>query len=189
MFEPRKPVVTSCRSINRLEADHNIDPGKDSVVVLGLAPANHRLQLFAGDVKNGIWHEHLLGIASFYGAADRGYVVAKVGSNVSLAVPLIVVVTDSTKILGRNYTPCGKTRTVVFRVAPGKVVYLSDFEFEEVGTELRLKYAGDLVKARGFIDANYPALKGRLEQGDFELMPTSFACGPQTIYIPIFIPR
>jgi len=182
-------VTASCTSLNRLGTDKAIDAARDSVVVLGVSPPNHRIQLFAGDVKDGVWHQHLLGVASFFGAAENGYVLTKVGSDKTLAIALIVIVADEKKILGDMYTPCGDARTVVFKVPPGKVLYLSDFEFAQEGNRLVFKFGPDLARARSFVDANYPSLEGRLEQGAFELMPTSTACGTGTVYVPIFIPR
>jgi hypothetical protein len=183
-------LLSACTSIHRLSSTQSFDPNTESVVVLGLQPDNHRIQIFPGTVQGDQWHEKL-GIATFFGSAERGYVLAKAPNDTALAVSMIRVVADEKQILGTKYTPCGNSRTVVFQVPRGKVIYLADFYYQQAGDRLQLEYAADLARARRYVDDNFPALRGRLEQGQFSLMQTAFKCGGHrgTIYLPVFVPR
>ena len=182
---------TACTSIHRLSSTQSFDPNTESVVVFGLQPENHRIQVFAGTIQGDRWHENLLGVATFFGAAEQGYVLTKAPTNTALAMSLISVVKDEKQRLGKNYSPCGDSRTAVFEVPRGKVIYLSDFSYQDEGNQLKLEYSPDFERARRYVDANFPALRGRLEQGQFTLMQTAFPCSPKpgTVYVPVFVPR
>ncbi len=183
--------LTACTSIHRLSNTQSFDPNTESVLVFGLQPDNHRVQVFAGTIQEDRWHENLLGVATFFGAAEQGYVLTKAPSDTALAMSLISVVKDEKQRLGTLYTPCGDSRTAVFQIPKGKVIYLSDFYYQSAGNELKLEYSVDFEKARRYVDENFPALRGRLEQGQFKLMQTAFPCGPRkgTVYVPVFVPR
>ena len=165
-------ALTACTSINRLPETAEIDANNDAIVVLGVSPAHYRIQVFPGTVRDGIWRERALGYADFYGVADDGYVIARVESDAALAIARLDDTRSPSGQRNETFYPCEGTRVVVFRIPKGKVLYLSDFEFGPPGKSFDFRETADLASATRWLDAKYPALRGRLEQGSFEALPT-----------------
>lgn len=164
-------ALPACTSINRLPPTEAIDATSDAIVMLGVRPDHYRIQIFPGSVEEGVWLEDLMGYADFYGAADDGYVVARVESDTALAIHRL----DDTRPPSGKRTEaafaCSGTRVVVFTIPKGKVLYLSDFEFGPPGERFKFRETADLARAMQWLDQKYPALRGRLEQGTFEVLP------------------
>ncbi len=170
-------TLTACTSINRLESTDTIEPDLDAIVVLGVSPAHYRIQIFPGTVKDGVWRERALGYADFYGAAEDGYVIARVESDAALAIARLDDTRPPSGKRNEAFFACAGMRVVVFRVPKGKVVYLSDFEFGPPGKRFNFSETPDLARATRWLDQKYPALRGRLEQGSFEVLPVAgFPC-------------
>jgi hypothetical protein len=165
-------TLTACTSINRLESTDTIEPDLDAIVVLGVSPAHYRIQIFPGTVKDGVWRERAFGYADFYGAAVDGYVIARVENDAALAIARLDDTRPPPGERKAPYYPCGDTPVIVFSIPKGKAVYLSDFEFGPPGKRFKFSETADLARATRWLDEKYPALRGRLEQGTFEALPT-----------------
>jgi hypothetical protein len=177
-------LAAGCTSVGRLSSDTGFDPSRDSIVVFGLQPENYRINLFAGSIRNDRWSQSMLYPASFLGVADRGYVIAKVHSDTPMGIANLRIVASEKDVYGQDYTPCKEAKTLVFTVPKGKVVYLSDFRYRHVGAGVELVNAPDFERARRHVDEKFPALQGRLVQGEFRLMPTTIPCSI-TLYVPV----
>ena len=183
-------AITGCTEMNRLSPNEKINAEHDSVFILGLAPSKHRILIFMGSMKNGVWQQNPWATATFMGTAKDGYVLATASPGHPYAITSIVVLKDEGDLRGdAAYLPCGEAETLVFSVPRGKVLYLTDLNFVKDGDHLRLTYSTDLQRAQTYIDQNYPALKGRTEAGSFEFSKTDAMCaGNGRTPIMIFVP-
>ena len=177
----------ACADIHRMAPDTKFNDAQESVLVLGLAPSKHRVGVYQGVINgDGVWHGTALPPPTFMGAAKEGYVLAKASSGSTYALNFVTVLQAEGQVLGgRLYMMCGKNKTLVFSVPPGKVVYLTDLNFVEGNDELRFTYTNDFQRAQAYVDQNFPALKGRLEMGVFDFKPTDLACPARGSYTTV----
>lgn len=181
-------ATSACTSIGRLEKDASLNSQNESVIVLGVSPANYRVSIFPGTREAGVFYQNILRPAVVYGAAEDGFIVTKAAADETLAITNIRLVANKESVYGPDFAPCDGKMTMVFDVPAGKVLYLGSIEYEFAGKSLLIKYGQDIDTARKYVDANYPKLSGRLEPWPFEILPTTLKCNT-TITVPVYLPR
>jgi hypothetical protein len=180
---------TACTSVGRVEQGAALAPSANQTIfIIGVKPDNYRVSVFSGSVNEGVFRQNQLLPATFYGASEGGYVVGKTGSTGALAITNVRVVSSEKSILGMDFAPCGDAKTVVFSLPKGRVVYLGNLAYDFSGNGLRIFESTDLEAARQHLRTGYPQLADSLEQGRYEVLPTSASCS-QSITIPIYLPR
>jgi len=183
-------VCGGCISTGRPSAKLSAPTEKQSVYVLGVVPSTNRLTVFPGNTSDGKFNRSKLLPANFYGNPQGGFIVGKAKAGQTLAVIMVRVTANENDILGWDFKPCGNLKTLVFEAPAGKVVYLGSIQYIVNGGDLDIKYSNDLEQARRYLANAYPALESHLEQGSFELLPTSQSCSSvNTIYVPTYTPR
>jgi len=99
-------------------------------------------------------------------------------------VRFVQVMESNTDVMGKQrYWMCGGAESLTFKAPGGKVIYVGDVRYSQVGTSLGAKYKQDFEAAKKFIDSNFPGLRNRLEPWTYKVMPSSDSC-TQTIYVP-----
>ena len=185
-------LLGACTSVGTVDKDVAPPKGDEALFILGVSPENHRVQVVAGSIEYGLFKPDQWSVkAKVYAAPTDGYVVWKGKEAETMAVSMVRIVKEKGDLLGRDFRPCGEQRTMVFRSPGGKVVYLGDVAYQLTGNSLSVRYNDDFKAAQGFVERNYPQLKGQLVQGRFDLLPSTFPCGGGggTTVVPIYTPR
>lgn len=81
-------------------------PAGEAIFVLGVQPANYRVMVFPGTVKDGVFRQSVVRMSAYYGAAKDGYVVGKAKPGDTLAITRVRQVANESDILGRDFVPC-----------------------------------------------------------------------------------
>ena len=167
-------MLCSCGSSARLETA--AAPATDETVfVIGVAPDAVLLGFGQGAVRDGAFQRDLASNFSFRGKPQAGYIVARVKSG----PPLGLVMLDwpaRAVMVNALFWACGGRQTLVFDTPPDRVVYLGHIELE--GSAKRITWRDGFERARGYVDENYPALRGRLSPHAVSILPTSTGCMP-----------
>lgn len=175
-----------CTSVGVVDHDASVSNG-ESVFVIGVSPENYRILVFPGHInKNFVFEQSKWRSAALYAGPEEGFVVGKATTGDTLAITRIRVVDDKGSVLGADFAMCD-SRTMVFQVPAGKVIYLGDVHFENLGRRLGMRYADNFPAAREYITHRYPKLRDRLEPWKYDLLATDVSC-VQTIYIPAYTP-
>ncbi|PFH08897.1 hypothetical protein BCF11_1272 [Collimonas sp. PA-H2] len=183
-------LLNGCTSMGQLDSTTLAPTDNESIFIMGVAPDNYRVSIFPGSIKDGVFHQNIFLPAAVYAAAKDGYVVGKASAGDVVAVTNVRVVKDSSSVfLGTNFHPCDDTKTMVFEVPKGKVIYLGDVEYTFGGKSVKVHYGQDMEAARVHLDKNFPALQGKLEYLPFDLLPTRTPCAAAPIYFPVYVPR
>ncbi|MFC4159943.1 hypothetical protein [Chitinimonas lacunae] len=145
----------------------------ESVIVFG-APANYHFLMSSGSLEDGQfirnWVVAKNTVAAF---SQNGFTLNKIKAPDTLAL------TVASAWSGRGqeiFTPCGSQKAPAFHVPAGKVLYFTHFDFRISGKRLVTDYSQHFEQAKAYVESAYPHLKGRLEQGQFELVPINRAC-------------
>jgi hypothetical protein len=78
---------------------------------------------------------------------------------------------------GPIYTACGPdTKTGVFRIKAGTIVYLGQLSLTTNGDKLGLAVRDDFNSALVFLKTHYPSLVDKAVQGNFDFMRTDAQC-------------
>lgn len=166
-------ACAGCTSVGRIDATAAAPSGNQTYFVFGVTPDNVRISIYPGDIENNRFAMNNWLPAAFYGAAEHGYIVGGAHEGETLAITVLQVVASQTSIGGSPYAPCGDSRTIVFKVPAGKVVYITDVNYRWMGDGLVPSFGTNLEAARTFLKEHYPLLADRLEQGTFEFMATT----------------
>jgi hypothetical protein len=69
--------------------------------------------------------------------------------------------------------PCHNTKVLVFAAPAGKVVYLTDVRYyvDPTTSLVSEAYHSAIDGARTFMTSHYPKLAGKLQQGEYKIMP------------------
>lgn len=183
-------LLAGCTSLGQLGRNTAPPSQKDSIFILGVSPANHRVSVFRGWLDDGKFVQNPFLAAVLYSGSVDGFVVGRAAAGDVIAVTNVRVVSSSNSVLlGSNFSPCGEGQTIVFRVPAGKVAYLGSVEFAFTESELSVRYGSDLQGAEAYVAARFPGLSGRVEYLPFELLPLKVRCGAGQTYIPVYVPR
>jgi hypothetical protein len=170
-------LLFGCGSTGRVDrAIASVDP-EETVFVIGVKPAQANITVVAGFLKNGAFRQDPSAGEAFVGHPDHGFIIGKAPAGALLAIERVRWVEPGSMALGRNvYIACGMgIQTMVFASPKGKVVYVADLEIEP-GTTTSITRRRNFEQARKYFDEHYPALKGRLEQQDSEIVPVARSC-------------
>ena len=184
-------VVSGCSSFNfgRVGKDVAAPSTEYSILVLGVSPSDYTLTIFPGQMKDGKFNQDQLKSAAISGPPIDGFVVAQVPAGQTLALLRTYRVNkDGTNIVGSLVGAWGAASTMVFEVPQGKVLHMGDVRYQPVGKRVQVEFGKNFEAAKAYIDSQYPALRGRLEPGTFELVPTTVPCTTTTT-VPIYIRR
>lgn len=183
-------LLTGCTSMGQLGRNTAPPAQNESIFILGVAPANHRVSFFRGSLDDGRFVQNPFLPSVLYSAADDGFVAGRAAAGDVIAVTIVRVVSSANSVLlGSNFSPCGEAKTIVFRVPAGKVAYLGSVEFAFTESALKVWYGSELEAAQAYVAARFPALSERVEYVPFELLPVKAACGGGPTYVPVYVPR
>jgi hypothetical protein len=184
-------LVSACTSVGRLDTTAESPSDSEAVFVLSAAPVNYRVSVFPGSISDGKFAKSVIRPSVFYGAPVDCYVVGKAKAGDVVAITNVRIVSDANDVLGADFKPCGDAKTVVFQVPSGGVFYIGsvEYEFNQKDRVVRVRYGNELEAARSYVDSHYPALKGKLQQGTYQLMETTRRCEQGVVYIPIYVHR
>ena len=185
-------VLNACTSPGGgpLEKGATAIPADESVFILGVSPVRYRVVIASGSIKahDGWFYRHPSASAVFMGAPDGGFVVARVRAGDVLALTSVTAVDDK-NVATRRFEACGGIRSIVFNApsSGGKVLYLGDVDYQMAGDKLSPRYTSNIDAAKRYMDSNYPAFKGRMEQWSYKVHPVGELClqPTTTIYVPI----
>ena len=167
-------VLSGCASIGRVETATNPPNETESIFVLGVSPPVARVSLSPGIIEAGKFDQDDWGMAVFMGLPENGYIIGKGAAGTSLAIMHVRMLSDTGAFFGSDFKPCGNsTKTLVFNVPDGKVIYLGNLAFTEVGRKLAVTYSNDFQSAKQYVDTQYPGLKDRLEPYYYLLLSTA----------------
>lgn len=183
-------VVVACSSSVGLvdSTSTGLGPGTEAIVVLGVAPENHRVVLFPGSLVNGRFRQNPFRNAVVAGTPQGGYVVGKATPGEVLAVTVVVALKNSTDTSGTRFYPCEHTKTMVFQVPAAGIYYLGDVAYELAGRQLRVIYSQDRERLRDHMRVNFPSLQGEVRTLAYQLLPTADECS-RTVQVPVYIGR
>jgi hypothetical protein len=159
-------VVASAR-------ERPFDPGREGIVVIGIAPADISMTIAMGEIVRERW-KSTRNAPVFVGAASDGFLVVRVPANRQLAIRSVRPVDKSRS----SFWICGYAFTPTFSVPAGKVLYVGDFmwKWPEDLDPWVAPAEPDLARARQYVDARYPEHGGKLEAGQFKMMRTRTSC-------------
>jgi len=103
-------------------------------------------------------------------------VVGRAAAGDILGLTMVKLVGSSTDLVGLNYAPCNGAKSLVFTVLKGKVIYLGDVHYTAGDRGIVMNYFYRFEPARSYVNANFPALKGRVESIDVEQLPIRARC-------------
>lgn len=176
-------TLAGCATTTNLESTARIESNNESVFVIGASPENYHVIFFAGDIKEGVFHKGY-GAAVLSSSADNGYLVGKSAAGKTLAITTVGLKQAKTDMTAQWFVPCGKVKTLAFKVPEGKAIYLADIKYEAKNGQLKTDYLQDFAKARDYIDRTYPALRGKLEMAQVDFVPTTEPCSYK-VNIPV----
>jgi len=153
-------------------ADRDADPpsANESYVILGLQPQNTQVNVFRGWISDGVFHQNPLLPATFAGEPEGGFVVTRSSAGEAVAITNVVVYSKNA-LFPRLLVPCEGSKTVVFTVPAGKVIYIGSVRYESIAGGVAPRFGNEFDAARAFMTTHYPKLADTLEQGRFDLMP------------------
>jgi len=127
----------------------------DAYFVMGVQPHNMMLLIDDG-VHTLPLHE--------YGQSQGDYIVAKATPGQRLMIRQAAIMSGHS-IFGRALEPC--TIPLSFSVPAGKVVYITNLTVSPFGApgQFKVTHVQDLEGAREYVNAHYPQLSGKVEQG------------------------
>jgi hypothetical protein len=171
----------------QLKGDAASPAGDESIFIIGVAPPNHRLFIFSGNVVDGKFEVGSFSPAVVLASAKDGYVVAKVKGGEVLGIADVEVVQNESQSYGTHYFTCDSVETMVFEVPRGRVIYLADIRFQAQGTRLASRYEVRVDQAAAHMRSNFPNVKAPVEQHPYKMLPMPRKCTGPTLTIPIYV--
>ena len=198
----RKPVsraivrtfVVAAAAVLLLSGLTSIEPLKqttqpdanDVVYVVGVAPVNYQITMQSGTVENGVFKVHTWSSGRMSTTPIDGYMVWTGPPNVALAVTAVQWPRSKADQAAGNFSPCGEQATMVFKGDAGKVLYFGDVLYAVEGNQINIRTQDRFDRTERYINARYPALRGKLEPAALETYRTNApACGT-TGYSPVY---
>lgn len=163
-------LCASCIEIGRADNDASLSSGDDSYFVFGVQPDTVSIAVFRGSIVGDTFRQNPFLPANFYGVPQDGYIVSRAKAGETLAIAFITVRASKDAIFAQNYIPCGSSRTVVFSVPPGKVIYLADIQYSNVNNQLAPTYRLNIDSAKAYLATHYPELADKVEVGHYDFM-------------------
>lgn len=110
------------------------------------------------------------------GECRDGFIVGRAIAGTPLAILGVGLNSNAT-----TFAPCHGTRTMVFVVPPGTVLYFGNvlYSFPLTPTrnsQVSTSYSDDIAAARDYLKSRYPKLADKLEHGNVQLLPTDEPC-------------
>lgn len=180
-------LCASCTTTTRVDKDATVSQDT-SIFVVGSSPEHFRIWFMRADIveKDGTTNvkQDVLGIPLLVANPENGFLVGQVRGGDTIAITGVRIVRAG-ETFGPGGSACGGNRTMVFTAPAGKVVYVGNAEFSMQGKQVFARYSNDFEAARKHVDANYPNLRGKLEQHGHQLIATAPCPTPQTITIQL----
>jgi hypothetical protein len=163
-------LLGGCAPTGKIDASASVSDA-DGYYIFGVAPPGVRVVVTRGDIEDGKFHRNVWVDRSFFGYPEDGFVVGKGHSGSTLDI-MSVFTTP-----GPIYTACGPdTKTGVFRVKAGTIVYLGQLSLTTNGDKLGLAVRNDFNSAMAFLKTHYPSLADKAVQGNFDFMQADAEC-------------
>ncbi|MES9901601.1 MAG: hypothetical protein ABW168_02830 [Sedimenticola sp.] len=154
----------------------------ESILVQGVKPTTYEVVFIKGRIVNGKFKK-AKHVGIIVGSPNGRYLVGKAQAGDVVAL-IMFLRPKSNNGQNISFRFCGKN-VLVFTVPEGKVVYLGDISIKETGrNSFNINYSSDFNAAKEYIDANYPALRGRLDKIAANVM--QYECPPAYEYIMIY---
>jgi hypothetical protein len=167
-----------------------LNSNDESIFIIGVAPESYRILIFPGEVIDGKFKQNQWRGATVYGAADKGFLVGKAAAGETLAILIVQAAEKKGALTTNNFKACSAKKTITFKIPSGKVIYLGNLAYQLDGDLLRVHYHQDLASAQKYMDDNYPSVHGKVEQSDFDILPTIASCAKgSTVPMYITLPR
>lgn len=168
-------LLGACATGEVTPGNANLAPG-ETFFVLGVRPENIQVHIYPGKVQGGFFYLNEMRSAVVGGTAPDGYIVGKAKAGDVLAITEIVVLKNANNVFGKNLSPCGLAKTIVFQVPADKVIYLTDVGFRPTGDGMSPDFREDLPGARAYLESHYSPFAARLESHVYQLLPTAQPC-------------
>lgn len=183
-------ILGACTTAGIVAKDVSLS-SNEAVFVLGVSPSNYSVGIWEGEIQNGVFlssSEGLrFGVARFLGPPTDGYIVGKAKSGQTLGITLVQRREEGSILVTGEFVPCGGTKTPVFSVPSGKVIYLGDITYTQAQNKLRATYSSNEEAARRYVSTNFPNLADKpIVRASYELLPTDVACS-RSVYFPIYV--
>lgn len=184
-------VLMGCATSKGIIERNSGLPGEnESVIVVGIAPANNHILFFPGAVKKRVFAQNNFKGSPLFGRPSEGFLVGKVAAGQTLGLTMVQVTPyEKSLAFAKQFSPCGEAKTFVLQVPRGKVVYLGSAAYDFQQERLLVRHGNDIEAAQAHLAKNYPALAPALEYSAFELMATSKECLSGQMIIPVYVPN
>ncbi|MCM5680505.1 hypothetical protein M8A51_13300 [Schlegelella sp. S2-27] len=179
--------LTGCGTTAALDPDASGPAEDESVIVLGVQPANYRVMLFPGTVSAGKFTQDTWSGAAINGVPKDGYIVAKAKAGQVLGLVSVQATKDGGHF-GTAFNACGGRPALTFEVPKSKVLYLVDVEYVPHAVSLFVHYTHRFAAAEHHLRTRFPRIQGPMQQHAFQALPTTASCGG-TVTIPVYIGR
>lgn len=181
-------ALTAGCSTNIPRTAGNPEP-TESILIFGVKPENARLALHPGEVIDGKFKQNwfLDTQAKLHDTPQDGYVTAKVKTGQALAMTTVQMSIGG-GLWGPVFSFCGNPRLLTFDVPAGKVAYVADIEFVQLGNSLKPRFSRDIEAARRHFKENHPNVTDEVVQLDPQFIPASGCSGPAPQTINVYVP-
>lgn len=166
--------LAGCNSMGAIRQNASMPSADESVLIVGIAPADFNLGFFRGETHNGVFNVDKGAMASVMGHPEDGYLVGRVPAAKALAITVVVHRLDTVRQYA--FDACGSMKTHTWQIPAGKVLYVGDFEVIRHGQTVSVKSGVDLEKVKAYLRTHHPALESRVEVLPSTLMPTAREC-------------
>lgn len=159
----------------------------ESLVVIGVNPSDAvGLYIFPGEIVNGQFEVSIMSNAVISGKGQDGYLVTKAKAGKTLGIVNFFVYGEG-PLTGRPYKACAGHKVLTFKVPPGQLIYLGDFDYTTASGKLTAQVHEDLPKAASFVRKNYSEINGQLVQAQNQWVPINRPCNsePILIFLPV----
>lgn len=169
--------LAGCNTTGAIRQNASGPAADESIIVVGIAPAEFNLGFFPGETRNGVFSVDKWAMATVMGHPENGYLVGRAAAGKTLAITAVVHRLDSIRQYG--FDACGSMKTHTWQVPAGKVLYLGDFDVIRRGQSVSVKSGFDLDKMKAYLRTHHPALEPRVEIAPSTLMATTRECAGQ----------
>lgn len=181
-------LFTGC-SFSQLDTKYKLKNNNETVFVMGVNSDRYRLLMWPGDVEGDIFIiEDTWKNAAHHDTAKDGYIVGVTGSNDHVGFKSVSLLSKDKERVIFQQKFCQGSKMPVFTIPDSNVVYVGDMNLSFEEGHIKYTMTSDYQKAKEFIDANYPNLKGKLIKTEVKMLFSSEPCyQTRSTYIPIFI--
>ncbi|MBI3675082.1 MAG: hypothetical protein HY243_00495 [Proteobacteria bacterium] len=145
---------------------------KDAYIIIGIRPENAKVLIVRGTNEDGQFSVDGWAKPTFVDYPNDGYIVAKAKPGDYVGIDWVFWGHSKGSFWGTIFYNCKGSKTLVFTVPAGKVVYLTDVYFTPNGYGASVKFgASDIETVRAYLMTHYPSLADKVEQGQYETKP------------------